>query len=1193
MFSILGFQADKSRPTGGRGKSRPSYQGGRWWLFFILVSVLGTLVGEISALAGVKESRGLVRAPEGGVIRLPDEQGREVTLYEESHALLIGISNYTQGWPNLPGVKADVIAVRKVLEQQGFEVEVVQDPNKEELMLAFDRFINRHGLKPDARLLFYFAGHGHTVRRTWGGEMGYIVPKDAPNPNRDLPGFLGRAIDMQQIEVYAKQIDAKHALFVFDSCFSGSMFATTRAIPENISYKTSKPVRQFITAGSADEQVPDVSVFRQLFVKALEGEADPNSDSYITGAELGEYLQGGVINYSHGGQHPQYGKIRHPELDKGDFVFRVAKLEPPAKVAADIIPPPVDIPPPPVPLYGHIQINVSVAQAQVYIDNKFMGNASYNVPLNLYNQSVGEIEVQIKAEGYQPERRSIKVLPQQWAQYVFVLSPQVPDEKPEVQKIAVLLDKAKKALNEGHYAAPEGDNAAVYAGQILDLDPKQIEAQKVLQRVIEHHVAQGEKAVQAGDLQQGQAHYQQSETLIKRFKLETSGIERLSRGIIAVEKKQQEQETRKLRLAELLKKANEALKADRLVTPKDDNAVAYANEVLQLEANQAQARQVLEAVAGRLVALGESAVKTGQIPKAKGYQETALDLARRYGLDETRSNRLLASITTAEQQLAEVAKQEAERKAQEQRIAELLHKAKEALQADRLIAPKGDNAAAYAGAVLQSEAGHAEARQMLEAVVARLTVLGESAVQRREIPKAKGYHQAGAWLVQQYGLAGTGPTKLLQQIAAFERQLAEESARAERIAALLKKAKEALMADRLMAPEGDNAVGYAEEILQLQANHPDARWMLEVTAARLIALGEFALQQNEIPKAQGYQQTAAELVQRYGLNKAGLTGLTEQITATQQQFAKETRKQETQQRLEDETRRRHEEEQAKRLAEQQAREAKIAALLTKAREALAKNQLSTPAGRNALEYTGQILRLDPAHPEARQILSEVVTRYATLSETAVAGNQLDQARRYQQAAEELVRRYGLADAEIRGLAEHIAAYEQQLAEEALKQQQLREEANKKQAEKAKRLADQQRKEAEQRQERIQATKPRKERKEQTVKVQPKKRPPARQQERPASEPTQVEETAKAAPEKAVPAIPPSPPEQPILKPEKVRPEPEKRSAEAAVLAEERRQLELERQKLRAEQERLKQELSRPAPSPRPRQDPNTFIPPSF
>jgi hypothetical protein len=134
--------------------------------------------------------------------------------------------------------------------------------------------------------------------------------------------------------------------------------------------------------------------------------------------------------------------------------------------------------------------------------------------------------------------------------------------------------------------------------------------------------------------------------------------------------------------------------------------------------------------------------------------------------------------------------------------------------------------------------------------------------------------------------------------------------------------------------------------------------------------------------------------------------------------------------------------------------------------------------------------------------------------------------------------------------------------------------------------------AEQQQERIQAAKPRNERKEKTAKVQPKKRPPARQQERPASEPIpQVEKTAKAAPEKAVPATPPSPLEQPVLKPAKIQPKKEEKSAEIAGLAEERRQLELERQKLRDEQERLKQELGRPAPLPRPRQGP--FIPPSF
>jgi formylglycine-generating enzyme required for sulfatase activity len=204
-------------------------------------------------------------------------------------------------------------------------VEVVEDAKDyDALDDAFTGFIRRHGRKPENRLLFYFAGHGHTVKN-YGEEMGYIIPTSSPNPNHDLDGFLDSAMDMRQIEVYAQRIRSKHALFLFDSCFSGSLFALSRAVPENISYKTTKPVRQFITSGSAEEQVPDTSIFRQQFVAALGGEGDTDGDRYITAIELGEFLQKTVVNYSRNAQHPQYGKIRNPNLDKGDFVFALPK----------------------------------------------------------------------------------------------------------------------------------------------------------------------------------------------------------------------------------------------------------------------------------------------------------------------------------------------------------------------------------------------------------------------------------------------------------------------------------------------------------------------------------------------------------------------------------------------------------------------------------------------------------------------------------------------------------------------------------------------------------------------------------------------------------------------------------------------------------------------------------------------------
>jgi len=262
-----------------------------------------------------------------GVVPIPitDKSGAQVGLYKESHALLIGITDYTKGWRDLPGVAKDIPEVRKSLERHGFDVSVVTNPTRETLDKAFADFIRRYGHEKDNRLLVYFAGHGHTVKLAYGEAMGYIVPADAPDPNRDPNGFLGKAMDMQQIEVYAKRMQAKHALFLFDSCFSGSFFGLTRAVPQSIGFKTAKPVRLFITSGSAGEVVSDDSVFRKLFVSALAGEGDTNGDGYVTGSELGEFLTNGVINYTRGSQHPQYGAIRDPYLDKGDFVFPLAR----------------------------------------------------------------------------------------------------------------------------------------------------------------------------------------------------------------------------------------------------------------------------------------------------------------------------------------------------------------------------------------------------------------------------------------------------------------------------------------------------------------------------------------------------------------------------------------------------------------------------------------------------------------------------------------------------------------------------------------------------------------------------------------------------------------------------------------------------------------------------------------------------
>ena len=251
-------------------------------------------------------------------------EGKQTILYNQSHALLFGISNYTNGWANLPGVVNDIPRIRQTLENYGFEVEVVMDPTKVKLEQTLSGFINTYGDQPDNRLIIYYAGHGYSVKRSDGSETGYLMPADAPSPDNSAL-FRTKAFEMGLIGYYAKTIISKHVLFLFDACFAGSIFSQTRsATPAYISYATLKPVRQFISSGSAFETVLDRGCFTDKLIAGMKGAADMDKDGYITGSELGIFLQKEVMKESQNTQHPQFGKIIDANYNEGDFVFVVS-----------------------------------------------------------------------------------------------------------------------------------------------------------------------------------------------------------------------------------------------------------------------------------------------------------------------------------------------------------------------------------------------------------------------------------------------------------------------------------------------------------------------------------------------------------------------------------------------------------------------------------------------------------------------------------------------------------------------------------------------------------------------------------------------------------------------------------------------------------------------------------------------------
>jgi len=308
----------------------------------------------------------------------------EVDLYSGSYALVIGIDHYTKGWPRLSGAVHDAELVAAVLKEKGFQVTFRKDLNSRELKQTFEKFFIFKGENPQARLFVWFAGHGHTL----DGE-GFLIPADAPRPGAGAQ-FKYKALSMRRFGEFVRLAKSKHALAVFDSCFSGTIFDTQRtAPPPAVTRATTLPVRQFLSSGDSSQKVSDDGRFRKLFIRAIKGEerADANRDGYLTGSELGLFLTDRLTNLTESRQTPRYGKLRDEDWDRGDFVFQLASssgvtIEEQA----------------PTPAKAVLKVTSSVSGSTVFIDGDRRGTA----PLTLKGLTPGRHRIKVVREGHEP-----------------------------------------------------------------------------------------------------------------------------------------------------------------------------------------------------------------------------------------------------------------------------------------------------------------------------------------------------------------------------------------------------------------------------------------------------------------------------------------------------------------------------------------------------------------------------------------------------------------------------------------------------------------------------------------------------------------------------------------------------------------------------------------------------------------------
>lgn len=140
-------------------------------------------------------------------------------------------------------------------------------------------------------VVFFFAGHGYRGGFvTYDGTLSYAAVRKAMAKSK-----------------------SRNKMIFADACFSGKI-RTQKNSDSAISAAKSANVMLFLSSRSNEVSYESPSMKNGFFTtylqKGLRGGADKNGDRIVTAKELFEYVHDGVVNLSHGKQHPvMWGKF--------------------------------------------------------------------------------------------------------------------------------------------------------------------------------------------------------------------------------------------------------------------------------------------------------------------------------------------------------------------------------------------------------------------------------------------------------------------------------------------------------------------------------------------------------------------------------------------------------------------------------------------------------------------------------------------------------------------------------------------------------------------------------------------------------------------------------------------------------------------------------------------------------------------
>ncbi len=237
-------------------------------------------------------------------------------------ALVIGINKYQD--PNIPDLDTAVSDTQTIAElikkKYGFQVQMLlnQQASRKAIYNALRKLADTS--KPDDSLLIYYAGHGD-LDKVYND--GWWIPSDA------IGGDPTTYLDNVQVQKTMRSTKARHVLLISDSCYAGTLFGQSRAMPKVIDDKFylnlyNEKSRWGMTSGNKtpvmDDGDENHSIFASQLIKALRNNAKP----FISTQEI--YTQIAPIVANNSEQQPLCRPIRNTGDQGGEFIFVSTKV---------------------------------------------------------------------------------------------------------------------------------------------------------------------------------------------------------------------------------------------------------------------------------------------------------------------------------------------------------------------------------------------------------------------------------------------------------------------------------------------------------------------------------------------------------------------------------------------------------------------------------------------------------------------------------------------------------------------------------------------------------------------------------------------------------------------------------------------------------------------------------------------------